>query len=80
MASGLLYEAAQALALAERAKAQRLMRHHGGALADFNRAIEIDPKLTWAIASRGETYRAMNRHPDALMDFDRVSARAPGLA
>lgn len=80
LSSGLLDEVTQALALAERAEAQRLMRHYDGALADFNRAIEINPKLTWAIASRGETYRALNRYPDALMDFDRAISQSPGLA
>jgi tetratricopeptide (TPR) repeat protein len=80
LSSGLLEEATQAIALAERAESQRLMRRYDEALADFNQAIEINPKLTWAIASRGETYRALNRYPDALADFDRAISQSPGLA
>jgi tetratricopeptide (TPR) repeat protein len=80
LASGLLDDATQAIALAERGEAQRLMRHYDEALADFNQAIDINPKLTWAIAGRGETYRALNRYPDALADFDRAISQSPGLA
>ncbi|MHC5897710.1 tetratricopeptide repeat protein, partial [Nostoc sp.] len=42
------------------------------ALEDFDRAIELNPKLDWAIANRGETYRLMKRYPEALKDFDRA--------
>ena len=34
------------------------MGRYDEALADFNRAIELDPSSAWAIAGRGETYRA----------------------
>ncbi len=79
ISSTLIDEATQAVALAERAEAQRLMKRYDDALADFNRAIEINPKLSWAIASRGETYRAVKRYPDALADFDRAISQSPGL-
>ena len=34
------------------------MGRYDEALADFNRAIELDPSDAWAIGSRGQTYRA----------------------
>jgi len=48
------------------------MGRHEEALADFNRAIELDPENGWAIVSRGETYRSMGRHEEALADFNRA--------
>jgi tetratricopeptide (TPR) repeat protein len=48
------------------------MERYPEALADFDRAIELDPKYTWAIARRGVTYRGMERYPEALADFDRA--------
>jgi tetratricopeptide (TPR) repeat protein len=42
------------------------------ALADFDRAIELDQKFAWAIASRGQTYHSMSKYPEALADFDRA--------
>ena len=34
------------------------MGRYEEALADFNRAIELDPDDAWAIGSRGQTYQA----------------------
>ncbi len=42
------------------------------ALADFNRAIELDERYALAIASRGQTYRLMGKYPEALVDFDKA--------
>src|SRR5580692_2071286 len=42
------------------------------ALADFDRAIELDAAYGPAIAGRGVTYRAMGRYDQALADFDRA--------
>ena len=42
------------------------------ALADFDRAIDLDEKMAWAIAERGETYRLMEKYELALADFDRA--------
>jgi hypothetical protein len=47
------------------------------ALADLNRAIELDPGDALDIASRGETYRLMERYEEALADFP--TAQALGL-
>ncbi len=48
------------------------MGEYDEALADFDRAIELDEKYAWAIARRGETYRLMGKYAEALADFDRA--------
>ena len=48
------------------------MERYDEALADYSRAIELDPEEAWVIASRGETYRAMGRYDQALADYDRA--------
>jgi tetratricopeptide (TPR) repeat protein len=48
------------------------MERYDEALADFTRAIELDPEDAGAIVSRGETYRAMERYDEALADFTRA--------
>ena len=48
------------------------MGRYDEALADFTRAIELDPEDAWTIASRGETYRLMGRYDEALADFTRA--------
>ena len=58
----------------------RLTGRFDDALADFNRAIELDPGLAWAIGSRGETYQAMGRYDEALADFNRAIELDPGRA
>ena len=50
------------------------------ALADFDRAIELDQKYAWAIAQRGETYRLMEHYDEALADFDRAVELDPTSA
>jgi tetratricopeptide (TPR) repeat protein len=50
------------------------------ALADFNRAIELDPGRAWAIAERAQTYRLMERYDDALADLNRAIELDPGRA
>ena len=42
------------------------MGRYEEALIDFNRAIEIDPKYTWAITLRGRTFQQMGRDEEAL--------------
>jgi len=75
-----LDEPDQAAALADRGEAYRRMRRYDEALADFNIAIELDYKLTWAIASRGETYRMMGQYLAAIADFNRTIAQDPSLS
>ena len=50
----------------------RLMGQYAEAVADFNKAIEINSMNSQAIAQRGNTYRLMERYLEALADFDRA--------
>ncbi|MCI0577913.1 MAG: tetratricopeptide repeat protein, partial [Chloroflexi bacterium] len=61
-----------AWAITSRGETYRLMGNHETALADFNRAIELDEKNVWAIASRGETYQLMGNYETALANFNRA--------
>ena len=38
------------------------MERYDDALADFTRAIQLDPEDAWYVTSRGETYRLMERY------------------
>ncbi|MGZ9163820.1 MAG: tetratricopeptide repeat protein [Anaerolineales bacterium] len=42
------------------------------ALANYARAIELDPGYSKAYSSRGTTYREMRRYVEALADYDRA--------
>jgi tetratricopeptide (TPR) repeat protein len=48
------------------------MRRYEEALADFNRAIELDPSHNQDFVSRGEIYRLTRRYDQALADFNRA--------
>jgi tetratricopeptide (TPR) repeat protein len=48
------------------------MEQYDAALADFNRAIELNPKYDKVITQRGETYRLMKQYDAALADFNRA--------
>jgi tetratricopeptide (TPR) repeat protein len=64
-------------AIAHRGYTYRLMERYQEALQDFDRAIELNPKYTWAITNRGETYGLMERYQEALQDFDRAIKLKP---
>jgi tetratricopeptide (TPR) repeat protein len=49
------------------------------ALADQNRAVEVDAN-GFALWARGETLRKLTRYSDALRDYDAVAQMAPGYA
>jgi tetratricopeptide (TPR) repeat protein len=73
-----LDSAALVIAFEERGHSHQLAGHGSQAIADFNRAIEIDPADAWTIAQRGRTYRAMERFDEALTDFNRAIDLNPG--
>ena len=50
------------------------------ALADFSRAIELNPQDAGAIRSRGQTYRLMGQAWEALVDFNRAIELNPNDA
>jgi tetratricopeptide (TPR) repeat protein len=63
--------------LRDRIRAGRMVRYlangrYDQALADYDRAIELDAAHTWAITSRAAIYRKMGRYEEALADFDRA--------
>ncbi|MFF8020057.1 tetratricopeptide repeat protein, partial [Streptomyces sp. NPDC007896] len=59
-------------AIAWRGQAYRALKRYDEALADFNRAIELDPNVDWIIAQRGWTYRELRRYDEAQADFARA--------
>jgi tetratricopeptide (TPR) repeat protein len=48
------------------------MGRHEMALADFDRAVTLSPRYTWAIAHRGATRLHLGHYQEALADFDRA--------
>jgi tetratricopeptide (TPR) repeat protein len=67
-----LDEASLAVALMDRGESHRLAGRYNDALADFNRAIELDPSDVWAIAGRGRTHEDMGCHVEALADLNQA--------
>ena len=53
------------------------MGEYDKALADFDRAIDLDPQDAGAIARRGMTYHMMGGDGQALADVDRAHPLAP---
>jgi tetratricopeptide (TPR) repeat protein len=49
------------------------------AIKDFNRAIELDPKLAGAYWGRGKTYHELGDYQQAIKDFDRAIELNPKL-
>jgi tetratricopeptide (TPR) repeat protein len=50
----------------------QMRRRYDEALADLNRAIELNPEDASALACRGYTYWDMERYDEALADFNRA--------
>ena len=50
------------------------------AIKDFDRAIELDPKLAEAYWGRGNTYHALGDYQQAIKDFDRAIELDPRFA
>lgn len=66
----------------ERGTAYVALGDLGNAVADFSKAIELDPQNLSAINDRGTTYRKLGQLKNAKADFDTVIARGvrhPGL-
>ena len=68
------------IALEERGECHRIAGRYNQALADYSRAVELDPSQAWAIGSRGQTYQAMERYDEALADYTRAIELDPSQA
>ncbi|MFC8718029.1 tetratricopeptide repeat protein [Kitasatospora sp. NPDC057198] len=55
-----------------RGEAHSSAERHGPALADLDRAIELDPEYVRAFGSRGRALAALGRYEEALADFERA--------
>src|SRR5262245_1026324 len=51
-----------------------------GALADFNRAIAMDPRSAWAYFGRGTILGEQGKLDEAITDFDRAIELDPQFA
>jgi tetratricopeptide (TPR) repeat protein len=60
------------IALVERGEGHRTAHRHEKALADYNRAIDLNPNDERAITGRGHTYRAMELRDKAIADYNRA--------
>jgi tetratricopeptide (TPR) repeat protein len=60
------------IALRQRGVCYVLAERYEEAIADFTRAIELDPKCLLAIGRRGEIYRQTGSYEEAFADFNRV--------
>src|SRR5262249_42883130 len=58
------------LARTGRAEVRLAIGQHEAALADCDRAIELDAKADWAIACRAEAYQNLARYHEALADYN----------
>lgn len=70
----------RALALALRGQDHRNAERYPQALADYDRAVELDPGLARAHFGRGQTYAVTGSHDEAITDFDRAIELEPGNA
>lgn len=53
---------------------------HEKALADFNRAIKLEPQEAGGYLGRGNTLNIMSRYREALADYDKAISLDPDLA
>jgi tetratricopeptide (TPR) repeat protein len=51
---------------------------HDEALADYDRAIGLDPDNILALAARGDTYLKLKQYDEALADYNRAIGLDPG--
>lgn len=68
-----------ALLIAQQGETYQQMGQHNVALANFNRAIELDPESTWIFALRAETYRQMGQYDKALIDLNHAIKPDAGI-
>lgn len=54
------------------------LQQHAASLADFERAVALDPNYAKTYYNRGNTHRVLQQHTAALADFDRAIQLDPG--
>lgn len=69
--------AQRALAYVERGRLRAEMSQNGRAIADFGRALRLDPQLAEALIGRAGVHAARGAYPTALRDYDAALALAP---
>ncbi|MFI5688690.1 tetratricopeptide repeat protein [Streptomyces sp. NPDC051636] len=67
----------RSLAHALRGRELRKAGEHERALVEFDRAIELDPRLVGAYSGRGVTHRLLGDYSAGLADLDRADELAP---
>jgi tetratricopeptide (TPR) repeat protein len=72
-----LLPARQAALYTDRGVAKWRLKQMDGAIADFTKAVSLNPDYASAYNNRGNVYLDMNRAEDASKDFDRAIALAP---
>ena len=58
----------------------RSQRRYGEAVAVYDRALAVDPRLPEALNNRGTALRGLNRPAAAIMSFDRALGDPAGLS
>jgi len=64
---------------AQRGEAYRKKQQFDRAIADFDSALELDPKYAWAMGSRGQTYRQKGEFDRAIVDLTKAIELDPKL-
>jgi tetratricopeptide (TPR) repeat protein len=74
------YRANEAVAFYNRGNAYAVKAQHDGAIEDFDQAIRLDPKYTFAFITRGIAYQAKAQYDRAIEDFDQAIRLDPKCA
>ena len=62
-----------------RGNAKAELKEYSEAIADYDKAIELDPKLAPAYYNRGITYRELGKEEEAKKDFKKAQELDPTL-
>ena len=68
------------VAYSNRGNAYYDLEGYNEAIADYNRAIELDPKCATAYSNRGTAYSGLNKYDEAMEDYNRAIELDPNDA
>ena len=54
--------------------AKYYLKDYQGAIADYNKAIEINPQYALAFANRGDSKRRLGKEKDACIDYKKAAS------